>query len=170
MFRQAQVSCFLVFLIVMIGVGRPQADAAQSPPIRAGSPSGLPVPRFVSLKFNKTVCRTGPSFGHPVAFTYLREDLPVRVTAETRDHWRRIEDFDGGECWAHQSTLAVQSSVIVAAPIVLRAQPRGAGAVRAYVEKGVVAELEGRRSEWRLISTGGVTGWAPADALWGGAD
>lgn len=134
------------------------------------TPSGLPVPRFVSFKHDASACRAGPSFQHPVAATYRRRGLPVEVIAETRDHWRRIRDFDGYECWAHQTTLKASAAAIAAAPITLYAAPRENAEVRAYVERGVILKLTGRREGWRRAEAGGVTGWTRADALWGAGD
>ena len=45
-------------------------------------PSGLPVPRFVSLKAEKVNVRRGPSSDHPVAWVFQRKGLPVEIVAE----------------------------------------------------------------------------------------
>lgn len=135
--------------------------------VRTDTPSGLPVPRFVSLKFNRTVCRVGPSFEHPTLYTYNRIGLPVRVTAETRDHWRRIEDFDGGRCWAHQSTLVAVNHAVALDRVDLHEAPRASAPIRARLERGVVVRIEKARKDWRQVSAGGVKGWAPAESLWG---
>lgn len=131
------------------------------------TPSGLPVPRFASFKHETAACRTGPSFKHPIAATYRRRGLPVEVVAETKDHWRRIRDFDGDECWAHQSTLKSAESAIAAAPMTLYAAPRENADVRAYIERGVIVKVAGRHDEWRRIAVGDAKGWARAEALWG---
>ena len=54
-------------------------------------PSGLPLPRFVSLKADKINVRRGPSSEHQVAWVYQRKGLPVEITAEF-ENWRRIRD------------------------------------------------------------------------------
>lgn len=131
------------------------------------TPSGLPVPRFVSFKHKTAACRVGPSFKHPIEATYQRQGLPVEVIAETQDHWRRIRDFDGAECWVHQTTLKAVAGAIVAAPLTLYAEPRDNAEVKAYVERGVIVDLDGRKGEWRRIIAKGAKGWARADALWG---
>lgn len=143
------------------------APAAAQEKVRTDTPSGLPVPRFVSLKFNRTVCRVGPSFEHPTLYTYRRIGLPVRVTAETRDHWRRIEDFDGGRCWAHQSTLVSVNHAVAIRRVDLHNAPRAGAPVRARIERGVVAKIEKAKKGWSEVSVGDVTGWAPDEALWG---
>src|SRR6266568_4827066 len=53
--------------------------------------SGLPVPRFVSLKSDHVNVRGGPNKDHDVAWVYTRPGLPVEITAEF-ENWRRIRD------------------------------------------------------------------------------
>jgi SH3-like domain-containing protein len=131
------------------------------------TPSGLPVPRFAAFKHETAACRSGPSFQHPIAATYRRRGLPVEVIAETKDHWRRIRDFEGAECWVHQATLRAAETAIAAAPLTLYARPRTNAAVIAYVERGVVVTLGARRGDWRRVSAGAAAGWTRGDALWG---
>ena len=49
----------------------------------AGSVSGLPVPRFVSLKADKVNLRAGPTREHDVTWVFTREGLQVEITAES---------------------------------------------------------------------------------------
>jgi SH3-like domain-containing protein len=44
--------------------------------------SGLPVPRYVSLKSDKAYLRTGPGDRYPVSWVYMRKGLPVEVIRE----------------------------------------------------------------------------------------
>ncbi|MCX7307455.1 MAG: SH3 domain-containing protein, partial [Afipia sp.] len=44
--------------------------------------SGLPVPRYVSLKSDHVNVRAGPTKDHDVAWVYTRAGLPVEITAE----------------------------------------------------------------------------------------
>ena len=44
-------------------------------------PSGLPIPRFVSLKAEKVNVRRGPSSDHAVAWVFQRKGLPVEIVA-----------------------------------------------------------------------------------------
>ena len=47
-----------------------------------GPKSGLPMPRFVSLKPDRVNVRGGPTRDHEVTFVYTRAGLPVEITAE----------------------------------------------------------------------------------------
>ena len=51
------------------------ADATRSAQAVAGS--GLPVPRFVSLKADRVHSRQGPGTDHKVLWVYRRAGLPV---------------------------------------------------------------------------------------------
>lgn len=141
----------------------PGGDAAR----RTDTPSGLPVPRFVSLKYDKTHCRTGPSFAHPVAVIYLKTGLPVEIVAETTDHWRKLRDRAGAQCWAHQTTLKAVSHVLTVDETVLLARPAGGAPSRARLAAGVLARLEREKDGWVYVSVSGLKGWAPDSAFWG---
>lgn len=148
-----------------------EAQAAQAPEraaeIRTDTPSGYPVPRFVSLKGEKTNCRMGPSFDYPVTMTFMLAGLPVQVVAETTDHWRKIRDHEGAECWAHQTTLKALSHVLVIEETAILARPEDGAPPRARLAKGVLAKLVRERDGWGFVSVDGLKGWALAGALWG---
>ncbi len=76
-------------------------------------PSGLPLPRFVSLKAEKVNVRRGPSSDHPVAWVFQRKGLPVEIVAEF-ENWRRIRDSDGEEGWILQNMLAGKRTAMMA--------------------------------------------------------
>src|SRR5262252_8595740 len=74
--------------------------------------SGLPVPRFVSLKPDRVNVRGGPTRDHEVTFVYTRAGLPVEITAES-DNWRRIRDWEGSEGWVYHSLLSGRRTSVV---------------------------------------------------------
>ena len=82
------------------------ADAA------GAATSGLPVPRFVSLKTDRVHVRGGPDKDHDVAFIYTRVGWPVEITAEF-ENWRRIRDSDGTEGWVYHSLLSGKRMAVV---------------------------------------------------------
>src|SRR5438067_8632843 len=77
-----------------------------------GPKSGLPLPRFVSLKPDRVNVRGGPTRDHEVTFVYTRAGLPVEITAES-DNWRRIRDWEGAEGWVYHSLLSGRRTVVV---------------------------------------------------------
>jgi len=69
-------------------------------------PSGLPLPRFVSLKSGTVNVRKGPDQNlYPVSWIYKKRGLPVEIFAES-DNWRRIRDSHGNIGWVNQSLLS----------------------------------------------------------------
>src|SRR3712207_7429009 len=56
-----------------------------------GKATGLPVPRYVSLKTDRVNLREGPSKDHRTSWVFQRAGLPVEITAEF-ETWRRIRD------------------------------------------------------------------------------
>src|SRR5262245_19459591 len=86
--------------------------AARAAGDTAGPKSGLPVPRFVSLKPDRVNVRGGPTRDHEVTFVYTRAGLPVEITAES-DNWRRIRDWEGSEGWVYHSLLSGRRTAVV---------------------------------------------------------
>ena len=84
--------------------GRPAcAGPARSPPglpanPDKGSVTGLPLPRFVSLRTDEVNLRTGPGMQYPIEWLYKRRGLPVEVEREF-DVWRLVVDPDGVKGW-----------------------------------------------------------------------
>lgn len=134
------------------------------------TPSGLPVPRFVSLKYRETNARSGPDISYPVRWVYRRRGLPVRVIAET-DDWRRIEDPDGSVCWLHKRTLDGRRTAITRPPpagfAALRARPQTEARILANLTDGVIGEITDTAPGWRELQVGARTGWIAAGDLWG---
>ena len=76
-------------------------------------PTGLPLPRFVSLKSRKVNLRVGPGQDYATSWLYLKPGLPVEIIQEY-DNWRRIRDADGTEGWVFHSLLSGERSAIAA--------------------------------------------------------
>ncbi|WP_310621959.1 SH3 domain-containing protein [Flexibacterium corallicola] len=74
--------------------------------------SGLPLPRYVSLKSDRVNVRVGPSREHDVAWTFVRERLPVEIIQEY-DEWRRIRDWEGKTGWVFRTLLTGYRSALV---------------------------------------------------------
>src|SRR3984885_13137712 len=76
------------------------------------SSSGLPVPRYVSLKSDHVNVRAGPTKDNDVAWVYTRSGLPVEITAEF-ENWRRVRDSEGAEGWVYHSLLSGRRTAVV---------------------------------------------------------
>ena len=134
-------------------------------------PSGLPIPRFVSLKAEKVNVRRGPSSDHPVAWVFQRKGLPVEIVAEF-DTWRRVRDSDGEEGWILQNMLSGKRTAMMAPwkqgqTVPLYDAPGKAGALVARVGAGVVADVANCTGDWCEVNAGGYDGWVEQTQLWG---
>lgn len=130
------------------------------------TPSGQPVPRFVTLRFNDVRGRVGPSTSHPVRWEYRRAGLPVEIIAETEE-WRRVRDPQGEESWMHRRTLSGRRAVEVREQTGLHARPDGESPLTAEAQPGVILALERCRLGWCRLEADGHRGWVRASALWG---
>lgn len=74
--------------------------------------SGLPVPRFVSLKSDRVNVRIGPSREHDIAWTFVQSGLPVEIVGEF-ENWRRIRDWEGKQGWVFRSLLSSRRTALV---------------------------------------------------------
>jgi len=162
---RAAIIPFALYLSVLATSAHADGGA---PAVRTNTPSGQPVPRFVSLKYDETNCRIGPSSAHPVRFVFRREGAPVMVVAESIDHWRKIRDAAGDECWAHRVTLRPQTHVQTRRESALRRKPQLAAAVSATLGPGVLARIEARQGDWLKVSADQVAGWIQSTEVWGG--
>jgi SH3-like domain-containing protein len=145
------------------------ADAAGD--MAVGAASGLPVPRFVSLKPDRVTVRGGPNRDHDISFVFTRAGLPVEITAES-DNWRRIRDWEGSEGWVYHSLLSGRRTALVSAkqpdelvPLYDKADPQGALVAR--LQPGVLATVKHCSGSWCRISGPGFDGWIAQERLWG---
>lgn len=143
-----------------------QAPAAET---RAPNPSGLPIPRWVSIRASEVNLRTGPGARYPIDWVLQFRNLPVEVVGEF-ENWRQIRARDDTTGWVHKSMLSGSrtASVAVARARVLQ-KPDSGSPVAAFVEENVVVALDACEPEWCrvAIASHGVEGWIPRAALWG---
>ena len=134
--------------------------------------TGLPLPRFVTLKADKVNVRRGPSSDHPVAFVFQRKGMPVEITAEF-ENWRKIRDSDGAEGWILQSMLSGRRNAYVAGwdgnvkPIDLHTAPKSQSGITARLSPGVLATISACDGTWCEVTAGDYEGYAEQSRLWG---
>ena len=159
-------------LMVMAGL-----LAATIAPVQAadstttGTATGLPIPRYVSLKPSDTPMREGPSKEHRIKWVFKREGLPVEITAEF-ENWRRVRDVEGTEGWVFHSRLSSRRTALVApwskeATLKLQESDSENGAVVARLQPSVLANIETCNKRWCRINGEGFRGWMKQDQLWG---
>jgi SH3-like domain-containing protein len=136
-----------------------------------GQASGLPLPRFVSLKADKVQVRIGPAKTHEVKWVYQRAGLPVEIVAEF-ENWRRIRDSDGTEGWVYHSLLSGRRTGVVTAKskddlIPVRDKGDAKAIVTAQLQPGVLGSVKRCNGNWCRMSGQGFDGWISQERLWG---
>lgn len=141
--------------------------------IATGSSSGLPVPRFVSLKADRVNVRRGPDKDQEVVWVFTRPALPMEITAEF-ENWRRIRDWEGGEGWVYHSLLSGRRTALAIGktkdkdellPLYDEASVRGRMVAR--LQPGVLGKIKRCTGEWCRFSGDGFDGWIEQARLWG---
>lgn len=164
--RYSKAWLFVSFSALLLAV-----PAAAQPSL--GQASGLPVPRFVSLKADRVNVRGGPTKDHQVNWIYTRAGLPVEITAEF-DNWRRIRDWEGAEGWVYHSLLSGRRTAMVTAPpkdsnalMELHESADAQAAVTAKLQPGVLATVKSCTGTWCRLTGRGFDGWLPQNRVWG---
>lgn len=141
--------------------------ALAAPAAPAGEASGLPLPRFVSLRSDEVNLRAGPGQRYPIDWIYSRKDLPVEVIAEF-EAWRKIRDWQGTEGWVHQALLwGRRSAVVHPAEAVLRADPSPVARPVARLAAGVIGQIDNCAEKWCHFTIGKNEGWIGKEYIWG---
>jgi SH3-like domain-containing protein len=145
------------------------ARAANETPV--GSASGLPVPRFVSLKSDRVNVRVGPNKDQDVRWVYTRAGMPVEIVAEF-ENWRRIRDWEGADGWVYHSLLSGKRSAVVVPKekeelVPLYESADVESGVVAKLQAGVLATLKSCSGTWCRISGKNFDGWMRQERLWG---
>ena len=132
-----------------------------------GSVTGLPLPRYVSLKSSRGRVRRGPSRSHPIEWEFTHRGMPLEIVGEY-EHWRRIRIWDGSSGWMHYSLLSGARTVVVSGDKVsLHVTPEANSATSAVALKDVVAKLGKCNDEWCHIRVNRHRGWVLKSQLWG---
>ena len=135
------------------------------------TPSGLPVPRYVSLKFAEVNARGGPGDDYRLLWVYRARNLPLQVIEETQD-WRRVCDPTGAVAWVKATGVDGRRTVIrlKAEPLPLLDKPAEGSKTDATLAARAITSLDRCDKGWCRLKGKGGGGWAPAGELWGTAD
>lgn len=171
-FPRALMTLLALAAAMTMAAGARSENAASSFP---GS-SGLPVPRYVSLKSDRVNLRKGPGTDYPTAWVYRRAGLPLEVIKEF-EGWRQVRDADGATGWVLQSFLSGRRTALVlpweikpGAPepkVELRRDDSVRARAVAMVEAGVIANLTACDGRWCRVSIDKFQGYIEQKKLWG---
>ena len=129
--------------------------------------TGLPLPRFVSLRNDEVNMRAGPGVRYPIEWVYRRRGLPVEIIDEF-GNWRRIRDWEGDLGWVHSSMLSGRRTFrVTGQPRILRREPGENAPAVAKLMPGVVGQLESCNGSWCRLSADGYEGWLQREEFYG---
>jgi SH3-like domain-containing protein len=163
---------------VAAGVACHLAAGAATAAADSGKVTGLPVPRYVSLKTDRVNLREGPSKEHRTAWVFQRAGLPVEIVAEF-ETWRRIRDAEGTEGWVLHSLLSGRRTALVmpwakgeVQPIPLQERAGERAEVVARLQPGVIANVRQCSAAWCRVTVPqddgrNLDGYVRQDRLWG---
>lgn len=167
-----------ITLITIPGAGSAPAAQPVTADTTARGPSGLPLPRFVSLKSDRVQIRQGPGTDHKVLWVFNRVGLPLEVIQEF-ENWRQVRDQDGSVGWVAHALLSARRTAVVASWAVeeqtsgaaktvrLLREPSTSAATVALLEPGVVCDIRHCDGRWCQISVGDYRGHIEQVKLWG---
>lgn len=140
------------------------------------SESGLPLPRFVSLKADRVNLRAGPGTDYPTSWVYRRAGLPLEVVSEF-ETWRQVRDAEGATGWVLQSLLSGRRTALVtpwdikpkapAPQLPVRVSDSDSARVVVNVEAGVIANIHSCDGRWCNVTIDKFRGYMPQKKLWG---
>ena len=121
-----------------------------SKPIKPNS-SGLPLPRFASLKSDKARLRTGPGKHYNVVVVYRLRNMPLKIVAEF-GQWRKVTDFEKTTGWIHKSLLSGNKTVLTLKNHYLRQKPSIKSSIIANIHKLNPLFIKKREKGWLQVS------------------
>ncbi len=121
--------------------------------------SGLPVPRFASLRAGKAYMRAGPGKEYPVTWMFVRPGTPLEVVAEW-NVWRKVKDADGTVGWMDRAMLSTDRTIqITKQTRELRARPDLSSPIVLRAEPGVVMRVTMCADRWCRVEGEGRSGY-----------
>ena len=136
-----------------------------------GAITGLPLPRYASLKTDRVNLREGPSKDHATKWVFQRAGLPVEITAEF-EIWRKVRDSEGAEGWVLHSLLSGRRTGLVAPgkkgqDFKIYSKPVPGADVSATLQSGVIVSVKSCDGSWCLVFGDAFKGYIEQVALWG---
>ncbi len=109
---KTRIKCGILILCALTffaGAARAEDGAGRG----VGTATGLPLPRFVSLKSDEVNARVGPGGDYQIAWVFRRAGLPVEVLGEF-ENWRQIRDSSGSTGWINAALTSARRTAVVA--------------------------------------------------------
>lgn len=176
--RQAAPTFYRVVAAILIAATSvPAASAVEDAGQKSARPSsGLPIPRYVSLKSDRVNLRTGPGTDYPTAWVFRRAGMPLEVIKEF-ESWRQVRDADGATGWVLQSFLSGRRTALVlpwelkadkpAPHVDIFGSDSASSQVVVRVEAGVIANVHDCDGRWCHVTIDDYRGYLEQKKLWG---
>lgn len=171
---RSSIKTMLTLCVFAAGFSLSAPNSISSAMAETKGPSGLPLPRFVSLKAQRVNMRVGPGRDYKVEWMYTKAGLPLEILQEY-DNWRKVRDFEGEEGWILQSLLSGKRTAIVApwkrgekgGLALLKDAPQSDATILAKLEPGVLTRVRECTNGWCRVEANSVKGYTLQDELWG---
>ena len=161
LFSKVFVIAVLINLLLIVNV------LSASSASKISKKTGLPLPRFVSLKSNKVNLRRGPSLDYKIDWVYKRKHLPLMIVSEF-GHWRQVTDFEGYTGWIYKDLLSGSRYIIVnKEETLLRNKATFDSLGKAILKREVIAKLIDCEGLWCFIRVRNMRGYVLAKHIWG---
>ena len=122
---------------------------------------------YMSLKFNETNFRAGPSLDFPILFTYKLKSVPIKVVGEY-DKWFKIIDKDGDSGWVSEHLLSKTKTIIIIKNNQILYSNYNNEAYPIYkIEQYVTGKLIKCRFNRCKIKIKKIKGWIDKNSIWG---
>ncbi len=157
----------LLILFLFFALGTVAHAAETDGGEEAKGSSGLPLPRFASLRVNEVNLRTGPGMRYPIDWVFIKQGLPVEITAEY-DIWRRVRDSEGTEGWVHKAALTgKRAAIVTGAKRDMRKDDEANAPVVAHLEVGAIGQILSCKPVWCRVKFGDIKGYLRKTEFWG---
>ena len=144
-----------------------------------GKVTGLPIPRFVTLKSSEVNMRTGPSNRYPIKWVYQRKSYPLEVIAEF-GAWRKVQDMDKTQGWIHDALLTGRKNAVIInnkinsksyklrkKEMVLLRHPNNSAYPILRIGLGTIASVQKCNKKWCKVKISQQDGWIEKSNIWG---
>ncbi len=144
------------------------SGATQTMPDGRTTPSGQPVPRWLSLKSSEVRARYGPGLDYRILWEYRASGLPVQVIAETSE-WRKICDANGSVAWVHRSVVSSRRHVMNTSgrETPIHARRSASSPVRARLSPRAIVSVDECEEGWCQVRVRRMRGWVQQSAVFG---
>ncbi len=149
--------------------------AAQEP--ARGRETGLPLPRFASLKAEPVNLRSGPGTTYPIAWELRQAGMPLEILQEF-GNWRQVRDAEGTTGWVHGQLLSGRRTAVIApwakqvdggpqTLVTMYASASESARIVARFEPGGLINLSSCDRSWCRGRFGSFDGYLRQSDLWG---